>query len=234
MDESRIVSIAVDDEPAALRIIEKFAEKLPGLGLAKTFRNPLEAISYLNRNPVQLIFLDINMPEMSGLDFIKSLTNPPLIILSTAYSEFALESYEYNVLDYLLKPIAFPRFVKAVNKASTLIYPASQETIKQTSLTLKDSGNTYQIHPEEILYLESLGNYVKVYTESDTIVIKSGLQQFLEENPKINLQRVHKSFAVNLSRIKKMSYSYLSLEKKDIPIGRKYREEIRKAFEIRT
>ncbi len=231
MDPAGITCIAVDDEPSALRIIEKFASKTPDLNLLRTFRSPVEAISFLNSNQVQLVFLDINMPEMTGIEFVQSLHNPPLIIFSTAYSEFALESYDYDVLDYLLKPIAFPRFLKAVNKAVSRMAPnETQSESPVEPITLKDSGSHYQIYPDEILYLESLGNYLKLFTTSQSIVIKSGLQQFLDDFPTASLTRVHKSFAVSSSKISKMSYSHLSIAKHEIPIGRKYREQAREAF----
>ena len=233
MDSTKITCIAVDDEPAALRIIESFSNKAPQLKVVKTFRNPLEAITYINTNPVQLIFLDINMPELSGIDFLKSLSQIPLIILTTAYSEYALESYDYEVLDYLLKPIAFPRFLKAINKASKRL-----NTIKNICYTepekiiLKDAGIIYNLNPNDIQYLESLGNYVKIYTQEQALTIKSGLQEFLDYYQIRHLLRIHKSFVVNVKKIKKMTYSSLNVDGKELPIGRKYKGDLRRHYGV--
>lgn len=227
MDSAQISCIAVDDEPSALRILEAFSKKVPQLDMLKTFRNPLEALSFLNFNKVDLIFLDINMPDISGIDFIKSLSNPPAIILTTAYSNFAVESYNYEVLDYLLKPIPFPRFLKAVNKLfERSITHKVVDTIEDQIIVLKDSGTTYYVDPREITHLEAMGNYVKVFTETQTIIIKSSLQNFIDENPIKYLIRVHKSYAVNMVKVKKMKYATIFINNIELPIGRKYRTAI--------
>lgn len=231
MDSTKITCIAIDDEPAALRIIENFASKIPQLDLEKTFRNPLEAMAYVNSNSVQLIFIDINMPELSGIDFIKSLSQKPLIVLTTAYSEYALESYDHEVLDYLLKPIAFHRFLKTINKASRMLYSSGGVGSKEPDkITLKDSGVVYHIDPKDIQYIESLGNYVKIHTQKQQLVIKSGLQEFLDSFQIKYLLRVHKSFVVNVKKIKKTTSTKLNVDDKEIPIGRKYKEDLRRIY----
>lgn len=232
MDSALITCIAIDDEPAALRIIESFAAKAPPLRMVKTFRNPLDAIAYINANQVQLIFLDINMPELSGIDFLKSLSHAPQVILTTAYSEYALESYDFEVLDYLLKPIDFPRFLKAINKASRLlntgrnVYPKEPERI-----TVKDAGVIYSIDTNDIQYLQSLGNYLKLFTREQTLVIKSGLQEFMDYYQIKHLLRIHKSYVVNINKVKKIAYSSVNLAETELPVGRKYKEDLRMHFE---
>ncbi|NMM47735.1 LytR/AlgR family response regulator transcription factor [Marinigracilibium pacificum] len=231
MDQNQISCIAVDDEPSALRIIEAFAKKVSSVKLKASFKNPVDALTYLQSNSVQLMFLDINMPDLSGIEFMKSLKTPPLIILTTAYEEYALESYEYQVIDYLLKPIAFPRFLKAINKASEQLYLNTKNTsFEGGSIILKDAGTLYNFKEQAILYLESMGNYLKVMTDSGPITIKSGLQEFITSHQLHNIYRVHKSFAVNIDHISKITNYQLFINEKEIPIGRKFKDDIRRIF----
>lgn len=234
MDATQISCIAIDDEPKALSIIKTFAQKIEFLNLKQTFRNPLDAINYLNKNTVELIFLDINMPVLSGLEFLKSLSkSPPLIIFTTAYSEYAVESYEYEAVDYLLKPIAFPRFLNAVQKAIKRT-STPEETIREEEvesvLLLKSGGEIHRISPSDILYAESQGNYLKIVMSHDEIVIKSGLQDFLDKHNFSKLLRTHRSFAVNMEKVSKVKYNKLYIENQVLVIGRYYSDVVRTYF----
>ncbi|MCG8310790.1 MAG: LytTR family DNA-binding domain-containing protein [Cytophagales bacterium] len=231
MDSTCITCIAVDDEPRALGVIENFARKIDFMDLVGTFRDPLDAVGFLHQNKVRLIFLDINMPELSGVEFVKSLSNPPLIIFTTAYSEYALESYEYETLDYLLKPIAFPRFLTAVQKAvKRLSVNQKTESENNDQLILKSAGSIHRIIPSEILYLEVQGNYLKIITVKESITIKSGLQEFLDKYKRSDLIRTHRSFAVNKQRVDKIKYNRIYIENQELTIGRNYREVVKKYF----
>lgn len=227
MDAGRVTCIAVDDEPRALGVIENFVGKIDFLKLVETFRNPLDAIGFLNQNRVNLVFLDINMPELTGIDFVKSLPDPPLIIFTTAYAEYALDSYEYEALDYLLKPIPFPRFLSAVQKAVRRL-SVPQETGKETNhqLILRSGSTLHCIAASDILYAESQGNYLKIVASSRTIVINSGLQEFLDTYKLPDLIRIHRSFAANMTKADQIKYNRIFIDNQELTIGRLYKVHI--------
>lgn len=234
MDRPQLNCIIIDDEPSAIRILENYCTKHGGITVLESFRNPLEALAFLNGKVVDFILLDINMPQLTGIEFLNSLSNPPQTILTTAYSDYALESYDYNVVDYLLKPIRFPRFIKAINK---LLNPKHVAQVPRTTLapiTLKDGTNWYKVDPLDIKYLEAYGNYIKIHTLDQTIVLKSGLQEFLDRYNWDHLQRVHKSYAVNAHRVSKLSYYQLLINGTEIPIGRTYRAAFKITFESKS
>ena len=234
MDRPQLSCIIVDDEPAAIRILESYCVKHGSIKVLESFRNPIDALSYLNSTTVDFILLDINMPQLTGIEFLKSLTETPRTILTTAYSDYALESYDYNVVDYLLKPIRFPRFVKAINKLFQSKPKVSDSTTHLSPITLKDGPNLYRIDPLDIHYLEAFGNYIKIHTSSNIIVINSGLQEFLDLHAWEHLQRVHKSYAVNRNMVNKLSYYHLLLNGTEIPIGRTYRAAFKNTFESKS
>ena len=164
--------LIVDDEVLAQNVIEKYIESIPTLKLVGKCDHALEAISFLHNNSVDLIFLDLNMPELSGLEMLKTLQNPPLVILTTAYSEYALESYEYGVIDYLLKPVKFERFIKAVNKVvdnySEKVDDKKQNTQEHKPIFIKEDNTIYSLLPQNILYVEAYGNYLKIQEKEKT------------------------------------------------------------------
>lgn len=234
MDRPQLSCIIVDDEPAAIRILESYCVKHGGIKVLDNFRNPIEALSFLNSATVDFILLDINMPQLSGIEFLKSLTETPRTILTTAYSDYALESYDYDVVDYLLKPIRFPRFVKAINKLSQPKATVPDLGTPLSPITLKDGPNLYRVDPLDIQYVEAFGNYIKIHTSSNTLIINSGLQEFLDQHNWEHLQRVHKSYAVNSNKVSKLSYYHLWLNGTEIPIGRTYRTAFKKTFETKS
>ena len=240
MAESILKCITVDDEPGSLRILERYISQTPFLELKGSFRNPLDAIAYLHKNEVDFLFLDINMPELTGLEFMNSLKSIPPVILTTAYSEYALESYEYNVVDYLLKPIPFPRFLKAVQKIialqPTIQNDDSEKELKKgnTELVIEEGSKLHRIQLDELQYIEAMGNYLKFFTTEKTIVIKASLGALLDQHKASCLCRIHRSFAVNLIKVEKVSYNEVLLGDQALPVGRKYREILKSKFKNST
>ncbi len=217
--------LIVEDEPVARDILRQYIIDTPNLNLEGECDNALTALDFLNSQKVDLIFLDINMPKLSGIDFIKSLRNPPEIILTTAYSEYALESYELDVLDYLLKPFSFERFLKAVSK-----FPISGNTSIIDDLTVKANGKTYRISISDILYAESLGDYITLVTINNKLTFNQSLKSFLKQLPENEFIRVHKSFIVSLRNIDYVEGNLISISEKMIPIGKAYKKDFNKVF----
>ncbi len=225
-------AIAIDDEPKALDIVRLYADKIPFLKLDKTFRDALEALSYLKEESVDLIFLDINMPDLSGIEFLQSLTNPPMVIFTTAYSEYAVESYDYQAVDYLLKPITFTRFLKAVNKAAEIFentkFVAHHEpdgTKHETGHLLVKSGTEmYNISYQNILYIEGAQNYVFIHTPEKKIISLMRMKEMELKLPSTLFFRIHKSFIIALKQIDKIEAYQVTIKNHIIPIGKIYKE----------
>lgn len=234
--------LIVDDEPIAHRIIERYCNNLPHLEHAGDCYDALEAIQFLSKESVDLMFLDINMPKLKGFDFLKTLANPPKVIVTTAYKEFALEGYELNVADYLLKPFSFERFVKAVNKAVGMETPAPPPvqlaaatvapapTGKQR-LFLKGDKKHHQVAFADILYIEAFGNYAKVYLENEVIVTHEKLSTFEQLLPSDQFIRVHKSFIISIERINLIEGNRIKINEHEIPIGQVYKMNVNRLFE---
>lgn len=235
--------IAIDDEPLALNVMEDFIGKIPFLEFVRSCNSAFEAIEVLNSQKIDLVFLDINMPHLSGIDLLKSLEHQPLIIFTTAYSEFALDGYDMNATDYLLKPVAFSRFLKAVNKAFEIYLlrnkAKSIEKITDISddlgqMMVKADYKTQKIFFGNIIYIEGLKDYVKIFTKVPNqsksvkslrpVITKSTLLHLEEKLPE-NFLRIHKSFIINLSNIEVVENNKVIVEDKIIPIGNKYRKE---------
>ena len=230
---AKISCIAVDDEPKALEVIRLHAAKAPFLDLQRTFRDPLEALSWLKAHPVGLVFLDINMPKISGLDFLNIIAPKPKIIFTTAYSEYALESYEYDTIDYLLKPIEFQRFLKAVTKVKQLI--SSEKTQPQISEDMKSSEKTiyiksgsqlYKVNTNDILYLEKDGNYLTFHTKDKKILSRQNMKDVFDIVSPEEFIRVHKSFVVAVKHMEIIESHQIKIGSAKIPIGRNYREDL--------
>ncbi len=230
--------LIIDDEPIAHRIIEKYCENLPHLEKKGNCYNALEAIQFLNENVVDLIFLDINMPKLSGFDFLKTIINPPKIIVTTAYKEFALEGYELNISDYLLKPFSFERFVKAINKTIALTENTKSSSIlsnietepNTTSFFLKGDKKHHQIHFEDLLFIEAYGHYTKVYLKNDMIVTNQKISDFDNLLSKSDFIRTHKSFIVAKDKINQIEGNRILINQHKIPIGQTYKENVNRLF----
>jgi DNA-binding LytR/AlgR family response regulator len=221
----------IDDEPLARRILKRYISALPTLKLEKECSNAMEAASYLLRYPVDVIFLDIKMPEISGLDFLKTLSHPPQVIITTAYSEFALEGYELSVVDYLLKPISFERFLKAINKLGKTS-PTEQESKTDSASPVQDfiflkSDQTYhQVRFKNISHIQGYGNYARVVTGEGTILISETMTRLEGILPSELFIRIHRSYIINISRIKKITENKITIGEKNLPIGRTYKAKL--------
>lgn len=216
--------IIVDDEPASRDILEEYISNWPSLNLICLCKNAFEAMETINENHIQIMFLDINMPKLSGLMFYKSLTNPPAVIFTTAYPEYAVEGFEVDAVDYLLKPFSFDRFLKAVNRATDKLVN-KQSTQEQSSIMLKSDKKLYHIRTEEIYYLEALGDYVKVYYSDKSILVHETFKNLLSQLPEKEFIRVHKSFAIALGKLEVIDGNTIQIKDKSIPIGQTYRTE---------
>lgn len=228
--------IAIDDEPKALDVLELFISKISFIVLRGKFRDPIQGMDFIIKEKPDLIFLDINMPELSGLQLLKTLANPPLVILTTAYSEHALTGYELNVVDYLLKPFEFERFVKAVMKAKELFelkkesrrHPQKPAKRYDNIILLKSGTKTYRVKTDSILYVEGLGNYVTFYLPDKKIVAYMSIQEVLKMLPENVFCRIHKSYIVSLKHIDIIEMHRVLIRNNSIPIGQTYRESFLK------
>lgn len=222
--------LIVDDEELAQDVIKHYLNSLPMLELAGTYKNAVETITHLCENKVDILFLDINMPEINGLEMLKTLTNPPKTILTTAYSNFAIESYEYGVVDYLLKPFKLDRFIKAVNRAIEQIQLAEKKPIQETSknndlncLFIKEDYITHNVEFVDILYIQAYGNYLKLFSTKKTYMVRETLQNILEKLPEKHFIKIHKSYVVSIQKIQKIIGNLVIIEKFEIPIGITYK-----------
>lgn len=221
--------LIIDDEHIAHDIIKGYCDLVPNMQLIKSCYDALEAFEYLSKNEVDLIFLDLNLPVLKGFEFLKTLQNPPKVIVTTAYNEFALEGYEHNVSDYLLKPFGFERFLKAVNKA---IGSVSQKVVSPENSTVSNrifvqsNKKHIQLEIENILYIEATANYTKIITKTDVIIIREKFSSFLEQLPKNEFVQVHKSFAIALKHIKSVEGNLIFIANYKIPIGKIYKLNI--------
>jgi DNA-binding LytR/AlgR family response regulator len=223
-----IVCIAVDDEPKALDVISIHASKAPEIDLVATFTNPEKALAFLKDNFVDLIFLDINMPGISGLQFVERLQSKPYIVFTTAYSEYAIDSYDFEAVDYLLKPIEFDRFYKAIGKVKKQIRLniIQQDSLLSKFIFVKDGYKQIKVCIEDILYIQSEGNYLNIVTNSEKVLARMTFQGLMEKLPRNFFFRVHNSFVVNFSHIQKIEDNHVFIQKMKIPIGIKYKENI--------
>ncbi len=224
--------IIVDDETAAHDNIREYANNVPYLSFQQSCYNAFEAMEYLRTHNVGLIFLDINMPKLSGFDFLKTISNPPKIIVTTAYSEYAVEGFELRVDDYLLKPFNFQRFLAAINKLNTSESTTEKERIIDSRVTtneqlfLKDDKKHYQIKLKDILFLEAFGNYVKVHLSEQTIITHQTLTSFTEQLPSERFIRIHKSFMVAIAKIDLIEGNRIHIENEKLPIGKIYKQNV--------
>jgi DNA-binding LytR/AlgR family response regulator len=226
--------IAVDDETLALDLIEDNIQKVPFLNLVKRCKNPFEAIEILQKEDIDLIFLDIQMPGITGVQFLQSLTNSPMVIFVTAYQQYALEGFNLNVIDYLLKPIDFERFLKAVNKASELhnlkhksLVNESFTESKNNTIFVNADYSLVKIKTDEITYVEGLKDYVKIHLNSSNrpIVTRMTMKSVEEKLPSAEFFRVHKSFIVSLDKIESIRNLKIKIGNAQIPVSESYSEE---------
>lgn len=226
-----IRAIAIDDEPLALQLVAGYIEKTPGLEFAGSFDNPLDAMDYLSENKVDLIFVDIQMPDLNGIEFTRSLKGNPKVIFTTAYDKYALEGFKLDVIDYLLKPFSYEEFLKAVQKAKRLIrlekVALSRVDATDDYLFMKSDYKIKRINFKDILYIEGLKDYVKVYVQNSAKPVMSltTLKHIESKLPKDRFMRVHRSFIVNLEKIDTIERSRIVFGKVYIPVSDQFKEK---------
>ncbi len=225
-----ISCIAIDDEPKALAVIEHYCEKIDFISLNATFREPVKAIEFLNREKVDLVFLDINMPDISGIQLIATLAIKPMVIFTTAYSTYAVESYNLSAIDYLLKPITFERFLAAASKAFGLFLLKNNAVTKSENaetIFIKSGPQTHQVKIIDILYLEKDGNYITVYLKDKKILIRENMTDIFDIVPEREFIRIHKSYVVAARHISLVEVHQVTINGEKIPIGSTYREALK-------
>ncbi len=228
-----ISCLIIDDEPLAVNVIKNYIEEIDNVTIKKTFNNAVEALAYLKDHTADLIFLDINMPLLNGLDFIKNLETKPLIIVTTAYNEYAVKTYELEVLDYLVKPIPFPRFIKAVNRALKALdvnkTTDNSKLIKKPFIFIKvDKKKMKKIYLDEILVIESLRDYLKITTQTNKYIIHSTLTKFTSLLPENIFIRIHRSLTIAIDKIETVEGNSVEIEGIRYVIGRSYIENVKK------
>ena len=227
-----IKAIAIDDEPLALKIIERFCVQSELVALQKTFTQTNEAIQYLKTNQIDLLLLDINMPACSGIDFYKQLTNNPMVIFTTAYSEYAVEGFNLQAIDYLLKPFTYDRFAQAISKANeALLYSRMKENSEEQFISIRADYSLIKVYLSDILFIEGLDNYLKIHLENQKpIVARMAMKAILDKLPVSSFIRVHRSFIVPFSRVKSVRNKMISIADHEIPIGSSYEQLFFKHF----
>jgi two-component system LytT family response regulator len=225
---NRINCLLVDDEPVALDLLEHFISRVYFLNLVKKCRNAIEAMQILEENHIDLLFLDIHMPDVNGIQFLKSLISKPAVIFTTGYKEFALEGYENDVVDFLLKPFDFERFLKAVNKANNLlsktIRPPAIRQKPQQFIFVKADYKLVKINVDDIIFVEGLKDYIKIYTKQKLILTLMSMTAIEEKLPSDDFFRVHRSYIISLSKIDSVSRHRVIIGEKFIPISVPYRD----------
>jgi len=225
--------LIVDDEPPAHKVLENYIGKVKTLSLAHNCYNAIEALNYLHENKVDLIFLDINMPELTGLEMLKTMDNPPAVILTTAYSEFALESYEFGVIDYLMKPIRFDRFLKGINK---VIQDKTKNAVHENKnlepskaekdIFIKVDGAQQKVILDEVLYLESKGNFVLLHLQDKRHLTADTLTKMNDRLSKSGFLRIHKSYIININKVVSLQGNQVQVGEKYLPIGNSYKQVV--------
>jgi DNA-binding LytR/AlgR family response regulator len=217
--------LIIDDEPLAIKVIqehlENFSNQFECIG---TFTKPIEAMPLLNKGGIDILFLDINMPSISGIEFLKAIPNQPYVIFTTAYREYAVEAFDLNALDYLVKPISTGRFLKAINKFLSI--EQIQTTIRKEIIHIKADKKNYNIPAENILYIEGVDNYIKIKTTSNSLICYESLAGMEKELPADTFIRIHRSFIININRIEHYTSSYIQMDERKFTIGRNYKEDV--------
>jgi len=223
--------LIIDDEPLAINVIKNHIKEIDNINVIDTFNSAIDALNFMKSNTVDLLFLDINMPLLDGLDFIKSLDKKPMIVITTAYSEYAIKTYELEFLDYLMKPISFPRFLKAVNRAFKELnsnLTSNLKVAKRAHIFIKvDKKKMQKIYLDEILIIESLRDYLKITTISNKYIIHSTLSSFTEKLPSNNFIRIHRSFTIAIDKIEAVQGNSVEIDGIKYVIGRSYIEHVK-------
>lgn len=235
----RTKCLVVDDEPLARDLIRSHIEKLENFEIVAECGDAMKALQELRNSNIDLMFMDIQMPQITGIEFLKTLKHPPKVIITTAYREYALDGFELDVVDYLLKPITFERFLKSINKyyqitqeelQSFVSTPASAPS-EDAFIYVKENKKVIKLHLNEILYIEGLSEYVQIYTESKKIITKTSMTNLQEKLPEMNFMRIHKSYIVSLAKIEAFTAHSIEVPGKELPIGRSYKNSVLEALQ---
>lgn len=226
--------LIVDDEPLARELIKGYVAKLENFEIVAECSDAMKALNVLRSKPVDLMFMDIQMPQITGVEFLKTLKHAPKVIITTAYREYALDGFELDVVDYLLKPITFERFLKSVNK----YYQMSQEEVQVVSgqnadkgtdesfIYVKENKKVIKIYLSEIKYIEGLSEYVQIYTDKRKVIVKTSLTQMEEKLPSEHFLRIHKSYIISVNKIEAFTANTIEIQNKELPIGRSYKNVV--------
>ncbi len=228
----KVQALIIDDEPLAQNVIEQYARKVPNLVIAGKCNDAICAHEWLQDNQADLIFLDINMPKLSGISFLKSLKDAPMVILTTAYSEYALEGFELDAIDYLIKPFSFERFCKAFFKAEELLHlkqSASKGAVipqeEKDYIFIKSNKKTYKVNFSDICYVEGLGDYIQIHLSDQKIVTNLSMKKILEMLPDKGFYRIHKSYIISLAKLELLEGNTVMVNNKRLPVGNNYRQQ---------
>lgn len=240
MPNNKIITcLAVDDEPPALDVVTRHIAAIPSLRLAGTCMNAVQALAMLQQQSIDLLFLDIQMPQILGTQFIRTLKNPPKVIFTTAYRKFAVEGFELDAVDYLLKPITFERFLKAVNKITSLPAletppsPAKNEAVSERFIHLRADRKVQKIALDDIIYIESLKDYCKIITTSKRIITRQAISSIESSLPAGDFIRIHRSYIVSLNKIESYTNDLIEIARQELPIGRMYRHDVERSLKSR-
>lgn len=242
MENTNLKALIIDDEPLAHTVITEYAKDVPFIEIVGQCHLATEAIVVLQKQEIDLLFLDINMPKLKGLDFLRTLKNPPLVIITSAYSEYAIESFELDVCDYLLKPFRFDRFLKAINKAQE-IYQLKQSSSFEKNIAATDNSTNQifikadkrliNINLSEVYYFESYGNYVKVWLKDQFHLTPRTLTSFIDQVPDTDFYRIHKSFLINRKCINYVEGNFVLMKNgKQLPIGKNHRADFKQFLKL--
>lgn len=224
-------TIIIDDEPLAINVLKNYVAQVKEMELLQTFSNAVAASTFVQENNVDIIFLDINMPILDGLDFLKNLQNKPMVVMTTAHEEYALQSYELQAIDYLVKPIPFPRFLKSVQRIIDLKKGADQNQKEHPSIFVKvDKKKLQKILLDDILIVESLKDYIRIKTKSDKYIIHRTLSSFTDELPNDKFIRIHRSYTIAIDKVNAIEGNSLEIDGMRYTIGRSYINEVKEVL----
>lgn len=220
--------IIIDDEHPARVLLKEYVSKVPYLSLSGVFKNAIEALEYLHEHHVDIILLDIQMPELTGIEFLKTVSHKPKTIFTTAYPNYALDGYELDIVDYLLKPIKFERFMQAINKAVDLIKLENNRLVlpEQMVLSVKADRKIHRVQVKDIKFIEGLKEYVRFHLTNEKLIALESLKNLEEQLPSEMFVRIHKSFIINKEKVKAISGNQIQIDDQYIPIGKSFRESI--------
>ena len=224
----KIKCVIIDDEPLAIKVVENHLKEFQNFEVVNTYNNPIEALPLLEKSEIDVLFLDINMPKMNGLDFAEIVNSKTNVVITTAYREYAVESFDLNVLDYLVKPIPFNRFLKTINKITQQVFSQKDGDIKEDDskndsfIFLKVDKKLVKIKFDDILFVESLKDYIKVFTTTENYLVHKSLTSITEELPSEYFLRIHRSYTIASDKVNYIEGNSLNINNKRIPIGRKY------------